>query len=384
MATYGIITLAETNRSPGVLLLNAVNLTQYFIVGKAPLMCGLTSGCSSQQRRQAYRGRFVMCPICESPILKEGNAFCSVRCRNTHNARQHKSNKTKKVCKVCGKTFYVFPSDDKRHNIAYCSNACKGKDMSQVLRNTIVELTCQQCGKTYQTRGWREKQGSKYCSRACSKEAFRATRSRLCEICKQKIMGKGTRFCSITCRSKGWLGEGNPWYKPKVQRSCENCGAGFEVIPAVAGYGQGRFCGRRCFAMWQGAQEQYSRGRGGKRPDLNNQYFRSSWEANYARYLNWLIQIGEILEWAYEPDTFEFLPIKRGQRFYTPDFRITNLDHSREYHEVKGWMDKVSKTKLSRMAKYYPEVKVIVIDSDAYRALAKDVKRLIPNWETIQ
>ena len=118
----------------------------------------------------------------------------------------------------------------------------------------------------------------------------------------------------------------------------------------------------------------------GKREDLGGLYVRSSWEANYARYLNWLISIGEIDRWEYEPDEFEFTEIKRGTRFYLPDFKVF-IGAEVEYHEVKGWMDKKSKTKLKRMAKYYPEVRVIVIDGDAYRALARDVKRLVPNWE---
>lgn len=119
----------------------------------------------------------------------------------------------------------------------------------------------------------------------------------------------------------------------------------------------------------------------GKREDLGGLYVRSGWEANYARYLNWLVGLGEIDSWDYEPETFEFEPIKRGARFYTPDFRVRYPDGSMEYHEVKGYMDAKSKTKLRRMAKYYPEVKVILVDSDAYYAIAKEVKNLVPNWE---
>ena len=121
--------------------------------------------------------------------------------------------------------------------------------------------------------------------------------------------------------------------------------------------------------------------RGGKREDLGGLYVRSSWEANYCRYLNWLVEIGQIVSWEFEPDTFEFVGIKRGTRFYTPDFKIVNSDGSIEYHEVKGYMDAKSKTKLKRMKKYYPDVKLIVIDSDAYKALARDVKNFITNWE---
>jgi len=61
----------------------------------------------------------------------------------------------------------------------------------------------------------------------------------------------------------------------------------------------------------------------GKRADLGNRFFRSKWEANYARYLEWMKNRGEITDWDYECDTFEFGRIKRGGRFYTPDFKVT-------------------------------------------------------------
>ena len=123
------------------------------------------------------------------------------------------------------------------------------------------------------------------------------------------------------------------------------------------------------------------RGRGGKRADLNDLYVRSSWEANWARYLNWLMSIGEIEKWEYEPDTFQFEGIKRGSRFYTPDFRVVNKDGSIEYHEVKGYMDQRSATKLKRMAKYYPEIKIVLIDKKPYYAVARSVRGFIANWE---
>lgn len=87
----------------------------------------------------------------------------------------------------------------------------------------------------------------------------------------------------------------------------------------------------------------------GTREDLGI-YVRSRWEANYARYLNWLKSLGEIRDWKYEPDTFEFADIKRGTRFYTPDFKITEKNGETVYHEVKGWLDQRSATKLKRMA----------------------------------
>lgn len=125
----------------------------------------------------------------------------------------------------------------------------------------------------------------------------------------------------------------------------------------------------------------YSRCKKGKREDLDGLFVRSSWEANWARYLNWLIEMGEIQEWGYELVRFEFHGIKRGIRSYLPDFRVVNNDGSIEYHEVKGWLNARSKTALKRMVKYYPDIKLVLIDEETYRTVEKDVKPFIPLWE---
>lgn len=126
-------------------------------------------------------------------------------------------------------------------------------------------------------------------------------------------------------------------------------------------------------------KNRYSNGKQGKRADLDNRYFRSSWEANYARYLNWMIGRGEIRGWLYESETFDF-PIKRGTRSYTPDFKVTENDGSICYHEVKGWLTQKGATAMRRFRKYYPDKKLIVIDKVAYTAISK-FSRLFPFWE---
>lgn len=126
----------------------------------------------------------------------------------------------------------------------------------------------------------------------------------------------------------------------------------------------------------------YSRARGGKREDLGGVYFRSAWEANYARYLNFLVTRGEIAGWAFEPKTFEFEKIKRGTRAYTPDFRVDLVGGGHEWHEVKGWMDDKSKTRLARFARYFPAEKLIVIDQSWFRSANKTLARMLPNWES--
>lgn len=109
-------------------------------------------------------------------------------------------------------------------------------------------------------------------------------------------------------------------------------------------------------------------------------FFRSRWEANYARYLEWLKSQRKIIRWEHEPDVFWFEGLKRGCVSYLPDFKVTMADGTIEYHEVKGWMDAQSKTKLKRMAKYFPSVYVEVIGADWFRSNSK-MLGIICQWE---
>lgn len=127
----------------------------------------------------------------------------------------------------------------------------------------------------------------------------------------------------------------------------------------------------------------YSRCKRGFRDDLGDGkiFFRSSWEANYARYLNLMVETKQILSWEFEKDTFIFPNQTKGPVSYLPDFKVILLDGSIEYREIKGWMDAKSKSKLKKFKKYYPEVSLVLIDSTQYKKIERTYKLLIPLWE---
>jgi hypothetical protein len=131
------------------------------------------------------------------------------------------------------------------------------------------------------------------------------------------------------------------------------------------------------------AESNHTRAAGGRRPDLGETFFRSRWEANYARYLNLLIRLGVVVSWEYEPETFWFEGIRRGVTSYKPDFRVLYKGESKPvYVEIKGWVTAKDRTKWKRMAKYHPEIKLEIVAEKQYRALAKKWASAIPNWET--
>lgn len=133
-----------------------------------------------------------------------------------------------------------------------------------------------------------------------------------------------------------------------------------------------RFVKKRVFAAKAGA-------RGGKRAYLGGLFVRSSWEANVCLWLNELKRRGEILEWFYEDREFLF-PVKRGVRFYKPDFRVVEDAGQEIFYEVKGHLDSKSVTALTRMKRYYPETTVLLIEKAKYAEICSEFGHL-ENWE---
>lgn len=192
-----------------------------------------------------------------------------------------------------------------------------------------------------------------------------------------------TKYCSRKCASEASRKPPKPKKEKKLRVQklavCGGCGNEFVVKSGSRGI----VCSLRCWGKIKSSlipNKPYPTGKGGKRADLGGQYFRSRWEANYARYLNLLVEKKQIISWKFEPDTFEF-PVKRGTRFYTPDFKITEMDGSIVYHEVKGYLDARGATRLKRMKKYYPLVKLILIQKKEMMEIAKKISMLLPGWE---
>ena len=110
-------------------------------------------------------------------------------------------------------------------------------------------------------------------------------------------------------------------------------------------------------------------------------YCRSMWEANFARYLQFLKERKQIKDWQHEPHTFWFEEIKRGVRSYLPDFLVIENDDRGYWVEVKGFMDPKSLTKIKRFRKYYPDEILLIIDKKWFAENGKKLHSLIPGWE---
>jgi Phage endonuclease I len=116
------------------------------------------------------------------------------------------------------------------------------------------------------------------------------------------------------------------------------------------------------------SENQYSRCRKGKRADLGDIFFRSTWEANYARILN---HLG--IRWEYEPETFQVGEVET----YTPDFKL--MDGT--FVEIKGWWTETSKRKIELFKTKYPDIKLEIITRAEYKILSKQYCHNINHWE---
>lgn len=135
---------------------------------------------------------------------------------------------------------------------------------------------------------------------------------------------------------------------------------------------------------------------GGKR-----HYFKSLWEANYAHYLQWLKEKGDIVDWDYEPETFWFekrnkkgdvvMAIRRGTNNYKPDFRVKHKKlvwlipggpkSDKEYVEIKGYVTKKDLVKMDRMKRYHPDILIRMVGAEWFKKNNTLFKNIVPGWE---
>lgn len=289
-----------------------------------------------------------------------------------------------KICVVCGKKYeknYKYSATQWSFS-KFCSYGCGAKDkQNKASQKERQKKQCAFCGEMF-IRSCNLSPLQWASRRFCSPKCFGASKRKY-----KDAKAKDLHFR----RKNGALKRGSPeanerisyytklaMYRPEVQEKIRqprgsltletriklsNAHAG--IMPKNMYYGNSNNYGK--FANVQRGEY-----------DINGTtiFFRSKWEANYALYLDFLIDHKEIVKWEFEPDTFLFDQVKIGTRSYTPDFKVFLNDGTYVYHEVKGYMDSKSKTKLKRMKKYYPNEKVVLIDSSEYLLLKKQIGSL--------
>jgi endogenous inhibitor of DNA gyrase (YacG/DUF329 family) len=266
------------------------------------------------------------------------------------------------TCLNCGASFQAFPSQERK----YCSTTCAYASADRVKHVKPKDrgtATCLKCSKVFRitTRSGK----AKYCSRNCAASDIGSQTI----IANQRYRPKQA-LIAIACKTCGK--KFDAWKSSKRIYCSSKCSAGDSEmtdrrLKSYRANGNKFNIYSRCPKGWLEI--------GGKRI-----FCKSTWEAKYARYLDWLIGLEEIAGWQYEPQTFWFEGIKRGVRSYLPDFKVVHNNGSHEWHEVKGWMDAKSKTKIKRMKKYHPSETVRIIDGTWFKSMSSKLSGLVPEW----
>jgi len=105
----------------------------------------------------------------------------------------------------------------------------------------------------------------------------------------------------------------------------------------------------------------------GFRKDLGK-YFRSSWEANFARILNFLN-----INWEYEKKRF-----KLDNNSYCPDFYLSDYNL---YIEIRGYYPHARSDKIQQFLELYPSLRLEVFREEEYEVLSQEFSNIVPNWE---
>jgi endogenous inhibitor of DNA gyrase (YacG/DUF329 family) len=265
-----------------------------------------------------------------------------------------------KICPTCNKEYKTRNSKQ-----IHCSQTCYWS-------SNIVPLTssiCPSCSKSFEWK--RRSHPEKYCSRDCAYEGIRKNFARVCEQCGGEFPVNWTnskrKYCSDKCSASS--------SDTRVTQNCQVCGKDVLVRVGEIKNGRGKYCSNHC--RYNGTPHSgHTFGKGGKRLDLDNIYFRSSWEANFARYLNHLKSIFFVKDWSFEKEVFDLGTVR-----YIPDFRVESINGTISYHEVKGYMTKRAQEKIDKFKELHPEKHLVLVDETRYKTLHENYSKVIPNWE---
>lgn len=163
-----------------------------------------------------------------------------------------------------------------------------------------------------------------------------------CIICGKKLCNKKCKYC-IACWKKINTGKQHFSYRGVKEKRCIDCDKQLNTYNKVLR------C-RKCEDKHKCGKNHPFFGKTVPPPRFvfyKNRNFRSSWEANFAKWCD-----GSGIKWKYEPKAFE-LYLNNKNTTYTPDFYLSEFDC---YVEIKGYWQFNAKDKVTLFRKKYPEI----------------------------
>lgn len=183
-----------------------------------------------------------------------------------------------------------------------------------------------------------------------------------CRLCNSFICYVTYKYGSGLCRSCAFFGKRNPAYKTgkyqnnkhceicnkKISKSAKRCNKCVIRTGRVKKKYYCIDCGKqrsaiqckrcwKCYVKWSQNPRNNKmfgkKAKHGKRIKYKGTYYRSTWEANFAKFLDL-----SGIKYRYEPEVFDL-----GNTTYRPDFYIPEWDL---WIEIKGWFKKDAKKKI--------------------------------------
>jgi len=296
-----------------------------------------------------------ICVICEKQFeivykkrrQKTCSKDCSYKLRNK--TRHAKHVPLKKTCKVCNE---VFQDTSRKKLVDTCIDCVHKKMVSTRKHNGSYKRTKEQNKKLSESLKKKYKDGWNPNTEEHKKK--------LSKIMKDAwASGEFESKSKKTCLKK--YGKDHWMKTDKAKEYFSNSQKG-KIISSETKTKMAISASKR---IRTGKEKNFTNGNGYFRKDLNC-YFRSNWEANFARICELNGQ-----KWEYEPKTF----ILESGKTYTPDFKIDDV-----YYEIKGRWIGDAKQKFNDFCKQYNTCKIVLIDGIMYKNLKEKYKNHI-NWE---
>ena len=102
------------------------------------------------------------CQYCGKELVANQKLYCSYSCVNKGNFKPNI-----KTCEWCGKEFHQPISNEKYGRGRFCSKPCKGKAQEQEYLKNKVKKVCVVCGKTFYLKKSHANDNNKCCSKEC-------------------------------------------------------------------------------------------------------------------------------------------------------------------------------------------------------------------------
>lgn len=163
--------------------------------------------------------------------------------------------KIEKICKSCGKKFFVFPYNINRAK--YCSKKCFfaskiGTIPPYIKKKGLILKICRTCNKEFLVYPYR-KNSAKYCSQKCIRMGKspwnkKIKIQKICSNCKKLFWTlpkkkKERRYCSKVCYTNSQIGSRR--ISKKSEKICKTCKEIFSVYPYRKN--NALFCSSLCF-----------------------------------------------------------------------------------------------------------------------------------------